>query len=60
MNIESSQLLTSNQLAECLCVAPKTIGQWRRDGLITATLRLRDGTYRYDFAQVVEQLSAQR
>ena len=52
-------LLTPEELAACLQVAPSTIRFWAREGLIPG-YRIRSKILRFDYGEVLNQLRRQR
>ncbi|GEE02258.1 hypothetical protein nbrc107696_27040 [Gordonia spumicola] len=51
-------LLTTAELAESIGVAPKTVRNWRTQGLGPAFVRLSPNDVRYDPADVAEWIAA--
>lgn len=56
MNDDEKRLWSSRELAQKFDVTTRTVARWRRDGRIEATVRMPDGTFRYDYEAVVERL----
>ena len=57
--MSQQQLLTADELAECLKVRPGTVRQWSRRGLIPA-VRLTPKVVRYEFESVVNALKTRQ
>jgi excisionase family DNA binding protein len=53
---DAQRLLTTAELAEVLHVSRRTIVRWVTEGVLTPTFTMPGGAYRWDAAEVREQL----
>ena len=53
----TTELLTAEELADCMRVRPSTIRLWGREGLIPV-VKIGGTIRRYDFAEVIAALKA--
>jgi predicted site-specific integrase-resolvase len=56
MNDDEQRLWSSRELAQKFDVTTRTVARWRRDGRIEATVRMPDGTYRFEYQRVLDSL----